>query len=119
MCIPCRGAFGLPDRWPQSRRQPVPCRRCGHGVLVRAIVRERGGANRESDALPPLSVRFRKQAGPTHGELPAPDLRAPLGVFETYVCRACGAAEWYVLWPEDIPIGPEYGTELVEVVLVR
>jgi hypothetical protein len=44
-----------------------------------------------------------------------PDLREPVGIFETYVCRTCGFTEWYAHDPEAIPIGPEYGTELIDV----
>lgn len=35
------------------------------------------------------------------------------GALVAYVCRACGFTEMYADRPEDIPIGPEFGTELV------
>ena len=35
------------------------------------------------------------------------------GRLRLYVCRGCGAAQWFVDMPGTIPIGNEYGTRLV------
>jgi hypothetical protein len=90
--------------------------RCDHGQFVRAVVRERGAGDWYSPRVAPLGVTFPLQAVPS---LPRsrsePDLREPIGIFEVYVCRACGFTEWYALEPDRIPIGPEYATELVDV----
>jgi hypothetical protein len=117
VCAACRQRFGLPmERW-DSRRPPRPCVRCGHDDLVRALVRERGADNWRSQRLGPLGVTFHKQtvvsASGHARELDEPDLHAPAGLFEVTVCRACGYAEWYVVEPEEVPIGPEYATERV------
>lgn len=44
-----------------------------------------------------------------------PDLEQPFGLLEAYVCRACGHTELFAREPEQIPIGPEHGTELIVV----
>jgi hypothetical protein len=36
------------------------------------------------------------------------------GVLEMYVCTGCGFTEWYCRDPHKIPIGPEYGTEKLD-----
>ena len=38
----------------------------------------------------------------------------PVGFMVTYICQACGFTEWWVAKPEEIPIGAEYGTEIVD-----
>jgi hypothetical protein len=38
-----------------------------------------------------------------------------LGLLELFVCRGCGLVEWYCNDPENLPIGPMYATELVDV----
>jgi len=119
MCRDCRASFGLPDRWPESRRLPHRCLRCGHGQFVRALIRERGAGDWYSRRLAPLAVTFPRQkvisvAGDSR-PLNELDLREPIGLLEVYACRACGFTEWYTLEPDRIPIGPEYATELVDV----
>ena len=48
------------------------------------------------------------------GQRPEEDVAKPIGIMEARICRACGLTEIYTQAPETIPIGPEYGTELVE-----
>ncbi len=43
------------------------------------------------------------------------DPRDGFGVLEMYICRGCGFTDWYCQDPENIPIGPEYMTEEVDV----
>ncbi|HEY8144177.1 MAG TPA: hypothetical protein VIG06_15935, partial [Kofleriaceae bacterium] len=68
----------------------------------------------------PLAVAFRRRANRAgwsprarsvaiHDE----DLRSAIGWLELLICRACGLVSWHALEPLKIPIGPEYGTELV------
>lgn len=90
----------------QSRRPPGPCARCGHKVLIRCQPRER--AARGNDYVYPYTAPLAVTFG-------GGDIDAPLGVLEVHVCRSCGFVDWYTLAPESIPIGVEYGTELVEV----
>ncbi len=42
-----------------------------------------------------------------------PLLERAHGFIEAYVCRACGATELFTRDAASIPIGPEYGTELI------
>jgi len=39
----------------------------------------------------------------------------PIGRFTASVCMSCGRANLYVAHPDEIPIGVEYATEVVEV----
>jgi hypothetical protein len=48
-------------------------------------------------------------------DLSVPISRQGFGVFEAYICKKCGFVEWYCHAPEQIPIGPEYMTEDVDV----
>lgn len=43
------------------------------------------------------------------------DPRRGFGVFEVFICKRCGFVEWYCEDPQEIPIGPEYMTEDVDV----
>lgn len=42
------------------------------------------------------------------------DYQEPIGFLETYVCQGCGFTEFYTQWPELIPIGQDYLTELID-----
>lgn len=35
-------------------------------------------------------------------------------MLETYTCLRCGFVEWYVEDPTEIPIGPEYMSDIVD-----
>jgi hypothetical protein len=109
LCPDCQGKYGVPERWPESRRRRRPCARCGGNTLIRAIVRERGAGDWYSPRVAALGLTFRKQERPPND----PDLREPAGILEIYTCRSCGFSEWYVLEPERVPIGPEYATEII------
>jgi hypothetical protein len=39
---------------------------------------------------------------------------APMGILVVFACRQCGLSELYTLDADKIPIGPEYGTHLVD-----
>jgi len=39
---------------------------------------------------------------------------APMGILVAFACRQCGLTELYTLEADKIPIGPEYGTHLVD-----
>lgn len=119
-CSDCRDAFGLWQRAVPTRRPPSGCARCGHNVLVRCQVRERGASAGEAARryLAPLAVTFHRLMklrlfSNIPRPHPEPDFDRPAGVLEAHVCRACGFVDWYALDPQEIPIGPEYGTELV------
>jgi hypothetical protein len=125
ICPKCAQRTGLAA--PAAIRRPaVPCARCGGRVLVHARVRERTvetGRETTWATARPLAITFgrgtdTKMKGflefQKHAS-PAPDVEQPFGVLEAWVCRACGSVEWYAQSPEQIPIGPLYGTTLLEV----
>ena len=112
-CDSCRERLAVPPPLPASRRPPGPCTRCQSLVHVRAWARQRA----EDAALVPLAVVFARATGRRRNgevyEKDTLDFADPRGLFEVFVCRGCGLTEWYAVDPEAIPIGPEYGTELV------
>ena len=113
VCDACAAKTGIVVLQP-SRRKPHPCTRCGHDRFVRAIPRELA----ERDGRPtagPMFAAYQIPSAPTFAGLATViesiDARRGFGVFEVYICKACGFCEWYCLDPEEIPIGPEYMTE--------
>jgi hypothetical protein len=124
LCAVCEGKSGL--RPAGAMRRLSPCVKCGHRVLIRAQVRERGsvsGSDTTRERAAPLAVTYAtgeeyKMTGLlSFDKIPslAPDLDQPFGILEAYVCRSCGFTEWYARDPEQIPIGDVFGTQLVEV----
>ena len=120
LCDDCASKFGVKQPRPPSRRPAQPCTRCGHGQIVRGIVRDRAarGNNTVHEFLVPLAVTFEREVtvkvfGKDKVEN-SPELRSAVGILEVYVCRRCGLTEWYTQEPESIPIGPEHGTELLD-----
>src|SRR5262249_36610684 len=109
----CCKRFGLLE---ERADAPVrPCARCGHREIVVCVARQRTEAT-----LAPLAASYRRKlktpilTGEEEIEYDdRPDTAAPVGVFVAHVCRACGFTDWYALDPQAIPIGPDYGTELV------
>ena len=116
MCDPCSRDTGV---WVQvpDLRPPFPCLRCNHVRFVRAHLRERGatGGDHASEYIAPLAISFAtKEAGffsVRMRALPA----EPIGIIVAYVCQQCGFTELYTMDPGAIPIGPQYGTDVVEV----
>ena len=98
VCEPCALAGGAIDM-PPPRRRPAPCGKCNHMKLVRVIPR---GLAR--DSVGPMFATYRFPVEPREG----------FGVFEAYICKKCGFVEWYCHAPEEIPIGPEYMTEEID-----
>lgn len=121
VCTKCQEGYGLPAKLPPSRRPAKPCRRCSSHTLLRSFLRERAarGGDYVHAYAAPLGVGF-AQGERTKGlfnprTVPSDkaDLGAPFGLLEAWVCRGCGFTELYALNPEEIPVGPEHGTELV------
>jgi predicted RNA-binding Zn-ribbon protein involved in translation (DUF1610 family) len=116
LCDPCSGDTGV---WIQAPdlRPPLPCLRCNHVRFVRAQLRERGatGGDHPTEYIAPLAVSFAtKEAGffsTRRRALP----REPIGIIVAYVCQQCGFTELYTNGPSEIPIGRQYGTDVVEV----
>ena len=106
ICLPCAKRQGLAKPMP-SLRPNVPCRRCEGTVFVRAFLRNRDtdGEARVHTLAPIAAVQVVEPAvGHRH-----------FGRLESYICRRCGFTELYTREPEAIPIGPELGTELLDI----
>jgi hypothetical protein len=106
-CRRCRDDYAA-ARFAPAQRPLAPCRRCQFPQLVRTRLRHIWGELRH---LAPLAAAHPVVDGRLHR---APDRDAPAGVFEAYICRACGFTDLYCTNPAAIPIGPEHGTELVD-----
>jgi len=121
LCEPCSETAGLAPPG-EPLRPPVPCARCGHPQIVRVQMRERssretGDYNREV-ARPvaltwDLKEELRGFLNTRSVRVAEPRFTRPAGFLEAYVCRACGATELFTRDPASIPIGPEFGTELM------
>ena len=119
LCPTCTRKLGLSRG--DSARPALPCARCGHAQVIRALVRELtatgGDVAREvvtpmGDTYEPALDRafFSDKVKGSAGV----EQKRPLGLLEMHVCRKCGFTEWYCRDPLKVPIGPEYGTELVD-----
>jgi hypothetical protein len=114
ICADCARTIKMTPM-PPPRRRAAPCARCNGMRFVRAIPREYSG---EYDSLHPMTVT---QEPRVEGKLfartknvyrPSPDLG--FGALEMYACLGCGFVEWYCQDPENIPIGPEHMTDVVD-----
>ena len=115
LCTQCRQTLGLVEG--SGVRAQLPCQRCNHPELVRALARELttspGEVGRRE--VRPMSVtavpvaQFGFFSGRAKGVAFGVDEYR--GILEMYVCTRCGFTEWYCRDPRNIPIGPEYGTE--------
>ena len=115
LCPDCVRKLGVQHPQTNTSRPPSPCARCGSGILVRCAIRERGG---EYEHPRPLSATFgvaESQAWFSDKTSRTASTHQPIGLFEAFICRACGFTEWYCHEPDKIPIGLEYGTALVDV----
>lgn len=87
LCEPCMAKLGIIEM-PPPRRRAAPCVKCNSLRFVRVIPREH-------------TVRAMQDAI-------APEI-APM---------KCGYVEWYVEWyvedPTEIPIGPEFMSDIVD-----
>jgi hypothetical protein len=115
MCDKCAAGTGLVVR-PPPLRPPAPCPRCRHRQFVRAVLRDRSysGGDYGGEYVAPLGVSFDTRERRRGAEIVAnPD--APIGMLVAHVCRGCGYTEFYTAGFAALPIGPRWGTELVEV----
>jgi predicted nucleic-acid-binding Zn-ribbon protein len=118
LCDGCAKQSGL---WlePPELRPSRPCQRCGNTQFICAQLRERGAAEANewtNDLVPyvlPLSLSL---ASTSRGYATLPEAApwAPMGILIAFACRACGLTELYTLGAPELPIGPEFGTFLVE-----
>jgi hypothetical protein len=114
LCASCANALGV-IAMPPPRRQFAPCRCCNGMSFIRAMPREvapmlEGGPQVTS----PMAVTFGAQESGWLGMHITADTRRMFGLLEMYVCRACGYVEWYCSDPQNVPVGPQFMTDLVE-----
>ncbi|MGH7298180.1 MAG: hypothetical protein ACRELB_24785 [Polyangiaceae bacterium] len=123
LCTECLGKTGLPAPAPVLR-PPTPCARCGHHEIVRIRMRDRTSAttgDTNAEVARPFALtwelgdEFKAFFSMQKVRSATPSLERAYGLVEAYVCRACGATELFARQPGHIPIGPEYGTELLVV----
>ena len=119
MCSRCAHRLGV-VAMPPSARPPLPCARCGHTILLRAIPRELSeptSGKDDSQGNAPMFVTYRVNV--TDGFfgrfVDAAEGSAGMGLLEMFVCRACGFVEWYCNDAANLPVGPQYMTEEIDV----
>jgi hypothetical protein len=118
-CRDCATVIGIIPM-PPPRRPSVPCGRCNHMVFIRVIPREHstqrlGDSNTQLSA--PLYVTHMptKHEGwfatrPTEVEIE----KKGVGLLEAYICKKCGAVEWYCVDAHNIPLGPHTMSEEID-----
>lgn len=120
VCATCRQRLGIREPGPPLR-PPRPCTRCEGTTFVRSwSLRERAPYGRDivHPHLAPLAIAFEPALRTSLGwglRMAEPSKSKPVGILEAYVCRGCGLTELYTEGAAEIPIGPEYGTELIDV----
>lgn len=118
-CQSCADKLGI-IAMPPSRRPPVPCARCNNRQFVRVIPREHtstrfGDTNRQISAPmyvthAPTTFRGFLFDGVNEVEVE----KTGHGLLETYICRKCGAVEWYCVDIERVPVHPHLMTEAID-----
>jgi hypothetical protein len=106
---------------PPPRRRAAPCVKCNGMRFVRVIPREHTVTASLDANLPeiaPMTLTQRPQLtakffGPGNA-VRAPSVVLGDGMLETYTCVKCGYVEWYVEDPSEIPIGPEFMSDIVD-----
>jgi hypothetical protein len=120
VCTSCRNSLGLSNLGPM--RRSLPCQRCNHPELIRALARELAATSGDwsGNRAVPMAVTIQPAVRHTffterRDGIGVLDPEKVMGVLEMYICRKCGFTEWYCLDPQNVPIGEGYGTELVTV----
>lgn len=103
VCTYCSQRLGLSQG--AGVRGADPCRRCNHPQLAMPMP-----MGVTADPVPDTNLIRSRVTGVAHV-----DPERVHGVLEMYVCRRCGFTEWFCRDPENIPIGEQYGTELIDV----
>jgi hypothetical protein len=120
ICRDCSSKLGLVPG--SGVRQGLPCQRCNHTELVRALARDfttspgqygHRQVNPMGVAIAPTGTTTFFSGRPDGLEDPAPS--QVVGILDMYVCLRCGFTEWYCRDPKSIPIGQEFGTEQITV----
>jgi len=93
-------------------RPRVPCRGCGHRQLVRTFVNDRSALEAGGVAVTAPKIARSILSNEVLRIVPTTVGYAPL---IAYVCRGCGLTELYTDGFADLPFGPQYGAELIDV----
>ena len=120
ICEKCMSELGIIEM-PPPRRRAAPCVKCSGVKFVRVIPREYtvlpvGDAN-FSEIAPMTLTQKPKLSSKFFGKgksVGAPRVLEGDGLLETYTCLQCGYVEWYVENPAEIPIGPEFMSDIVD-----
>lgn len=107
VCDGCAAKTGVVVQQPSPRTR-TPCAKCQFTQFIRAVPREIAG-----NAAGPMFAAHQIEAD--YGVVEPLDVRRGFGVLEAFICKRCGFVEWYCQDPLEIPIGPEYMTEEVDV----
>lgn len=111
LCEKCAERTGL---WlePPSLRPTRPCQRCGNTQFVCSQMRERAKGAVIPFAIALADADIRSGTPYVTSDEAAP--WAPMGILVAFACRRCGLTEMYTLDADKLPIGPEFGTHLVD-----
>lgn len=120
ICYRCREVAGVKVLGPELRPR-VPCTRC-HGLQIVRVVPRTGGdrqysASSVTNPVRPLAATFEFQVS-NHGIFGTTQMMVDalhgVGELELYICRGCGFSEWFCANAAEIPIGPGYMTQLID-----
>jgi len=115
-CAGCAQQIGIIPM-PPSRRPPAPCTRCNHRAFVRVIPREhttRRTGDSNAQISTPMYLTYTPRARLGWLIKGAQEIEVEndgLGLLEAYVCRKCGAIEWYCADVETITAHPHLMAE--------
>ena len=122
LCTTCMTELGVIEMPPAGRRAS-PCLKCNGLKFVRVIPREytmTQGGDWNTPEIAPMTLtqdpRVSARLVFAGNDVNPPSLKAGHGhgMLEAYTCLTCGFVEWYCADAKDIPIGPEYMSELVD-----
>jgi len=94
---------------PEDLRPRNPCQKCGHNIIIKSILQERYGEYGFSKK--PLGAAL---VWTEHEWFSTATLEL-VGLIVAYICRKCGFTEIYTTGTEQIPVGKEHGTKIIEI----
>ena len=118
-CPGCADKIGIIPM-PPPRRPRSPCARCNGWQFLRVIPREHSTVRMNEMNAQISAPMYVTHAPAAHRGWILKHVKeleiekAGLGLLETYICRKCGAVEWYCADAEHIPVHPHLMTELLD-----
>ena len=119
VCEACSTQLGITPL-PELTRPARPCAGCNGMRFIRVAPRELSatGSDFVNVCAAPMTLTLvPRTTSKFFGQGRNVDEPSPLdgkGKLETFVCTGCGRVEWYCTDPQNIPIGPEYMSEIVD-----